>query len=118
VFAVPGSPLDPRAEGTNNLIKQGATCTTTTADVITTLQPILARPLAPLEEPEPLDQGERDVDESVRSRIVGLLGPTPVTIDDLVRLSGAPAAAVRITLLELEIAGRIERQPGGLVALV
>jgi DNA processing protein len=119
VFAVPGSPLDPRAEGTNNLIKQGATCTTTTADIVAVLQPILGRPVsAPFGEPEASDPSAPNIDTTVRSKIVNLLGPTPVSIDDLVRLSGASPAAVRITLLELELAGRIERQPGGLVALL
>jgi DNA processing protein len=120
VFAVPGSPLDPRAEGTNNLIKQGATCTTTTADVIAVLQPILGRPaaVAVFEEPGPSSPHDLDIDAGIRSRIVNLLGPTPVSIDDLIRLADASPAEVRITLLELELAGRIERQPGGLVALL
>ena len=119
VFAVPGSPLDPRAEGTNNLIKQGATCTTTTADIVAVIQPILGRPVpAPLEEPGVSGPFEPNIETGVRSRIVNLLGPTPVSIDDVVRLSGASPAAVRITLLELELAGRIERQPDGLVALL
>jgi DNA processing protein len=120
VFAVPGSPLDPRAEGTNNLIKQGATCTTTTVDIIAVLQPILGRPAAAalLEEPGPSSPHDLDIDAGVRSRIINLLGPTPVSIDDLVRLADASPAEVRITLLELDLAGRIERQPGGLVALL
>jgi DNA processing protein len=120
VFAVPGSPLDPRAEGTNNLIKQGATCTTATADVIAVLQPILGRPAATarLEEPEPSSPHNLDIDAGVRNRVVNLLGPTPVSIDDLIRLADASPAEVRITLLELELAGRIERQPGGLLALL
>jgi DNA processing protein len=118
VFAVPGSPLDPRAEGTNNLLKQGATCTTNAADVISVLQPILGRTVAPrLTEPEPSSPGDIEVDADVRSRIVGLLGPTPVSIDDLIRLSGASPAVVRTTLLELDLAGRLDRQPGGRVAL-
>jgi DNA processing protein len=62
-------------------------------------------------EPEPADA-------DVNTRILALLGPTPVAIDDLIRLSGASVAAVRICLLELELAGRLVRQTGGLVALV
>jgi DNA processing protein len=120
VFAVPGSPLDPRAEGTNRLIKQGATIVTEPNDVIEALAPILGRgPEPPIEEPErdaPLAGGEPSADE--RSRIVGLLGPSPCSIDDLVRLSGAPPGIVRMVLLELELAGRIERHGGGLVSLV
>jgi len=90
VFAVPGSPLDPRAEGTNGLLKQGATLVTEAADVIQVLEPILGRGLdLPAQEPEqeltgPLDSA---LGEDERSRIVGLLGPTPAAIDDLVRMS-------------------------------
>ena len=92
VFAVPGSPLDPRAEGTNGLIKQGATLVTEAADVIAVLRPILGQPVElPAEEPDGRPRRRRapnpDADE--RARIVGLLGPTPVGIDDLVRLSGS-----------------------------
>jgi DNA processing protein len=121
VFAVPGSPLDPRAEGTNGLIKQGATPVTETADVIAVLQPIMEERKLPAREPEPLpeegpgEEVEPAADE--RARIVGLLGPTAVLIDDLVRLSGSPPAVVRMVLLELEIAGRLERHGGGLVSL-
>jgi DNA processing protein len=119
VFAVPGSPLDPRAEGANNLLKQGATLVTTAADVIDVLRPILGQPPAPAaEEPEraPPPAGEPGADE--RARIVSLLGPTPVTIDDLVRLSGSSAAIVRTVLLELDLAGRLDRHGGGLVSLL
>ena len=76
----------------------------------------------PAREPEPLP-GEEGAAEEVepaadeRARIVGLLGPTPVQIDDLVRLSGSRPGVVRMVLLELEIAGRLERHGGGLVSL-
>src|SRR5207245_1715674 len=107
VFAVPGSPLDPRAEGTNGLLKQGATMVTEAADVITVLRPILGQPLE-LRVEEPEQAVERDVEPDIqqRSHIIELLGPTPVIIDDLVRLSGSSAAVVRMILLELELAGR------------
>ena len=59
-----------------------------------------------------------DLSPDARARIVSLLGPTPVSIDDLIRLSGSPAAIMQMTLLELELAGRLRRQHGGLVALV
>jgi DNA processing protein len=121
VFAVPGSPLDPRAEGTNGLLKQGATLVTETSDVIAVLRPIMGRPTdLPAEEPEPpapaAPDAEPDTDE--RSRIVGLLSPSPVSLDDLVRLSGTTPAIVRTVLLELEIAGRLVRHGGGLVSLI
>jgi DNA processing protein len=118
VFAVPGSPLDPRAEGTNDLIKQGATLVTDAADVIAVLRPILGQPVElRAEEPEmPAPGAEPDAGE--RARIVTLLGPTPVPIDDLVRLSGSSPAIVRVVLLELELAGRLERHGGALVSLL
>ena len=116
VFAVPGSPIDPRAAGANDLIKQGATLVTEAADVINAVQPIMVRPLA-LEEPDD-DYTEADPDANERARIVALLGPTPVNLDDLIRMSGASAAIVRTVLLELELAGRLERHGGGMVSLV
>jgi DNA processing protein len=118
VFAVPGSPLDPRAAGANDLIKQGAALVTSADDIIAVVNPILRRPIeTELEEPDGSGFGE-DVEASERARIVALLGPTPVSIDDLIRLSSAAAATVRVVLLELELAGRLERLGGGLVALV
>ena len=122
VFAVPGSPLDPRAEGTNDLIKQGATLVTQADDVATVLRPILGDILGqPIEvaaeEPEPLAPLGAEPAGSERERIAGLLGPTPASIDDLVRISGCTPAVVRVILLELELAGRLERHGGGLVSL-
>jgi DNA processing protein len=118
VFAVPGSPLDPRAEGTNSLLKQGATLVTEAADVLAVIQPILGHAVeATAREPDGAPPAaEPGVDDRVR--ILGLLGPTPVSIDDLVRLSQSSPAIVRTVLLELEIAGRLERHGGGLVSLV
>jgi DNA processing protein len=120
VFAVPGSPLDPRSEGTNGLIKQGATIVTEAADVIAVIEPILGRNLdLPAREPDRAAAASGAEPESgERDRIVALLGPTPVAIDDLVRLSGSTPAIVRTVLLELEIAGRLERHGGALVSLV
>ncbi len=121
VFAVPGSPLDPRSEGTNGLLKQGATLVTEAADIIAVLQPILGRGFdVPAQEPAHDGPGPLDVEpgEDERTRITGLLGPTPVSIDDLVRVSHTSPAIVRTVLLELEIAGRLERHGGGLVSLL
>jgi DNA processing protein len=116
VFAVPGSPLDPRAAGTNDLIKQGATLTTEASDVIDAVEPIMGRPLS-LREPddEPLAS---EPDAGDRARIIDLLGPTPVLLDDLIRMAGASPAIARTVLLELELAGRLERHGGGLVSLI
>ena len=119
VFAVPGSPLDPRAEGTNGLIKQGATPVTEAADVIAVLHPIMGLEL-PAREPDGEEiEAMRNVEPAPdeRSRIVALLSPTPVLIDDLIRLSQTSPRVVRMVLLELEIAGRLERHGGGMVSL-
>jgi len=118
VFAVPGSPLDPRAAGTNALIKQGATLVTEAADIINVVQPIMGRPIelpiAETTEELPMD---REPDASERTRIVNLLGPSPIGLDDLIRLAGTSPAIVRTVLLELELAVRLERHGGGLVSL-
>jgi DNA processing protein len=120
VFAVPGSPLDPRCEGTNGLLKQGAALVTETADILSVLGPILGRTLDwTVEEPDrEQDSGTDEPAADERRRIVGLLGPTPVELDDLIRLSGARPAVVRTVLLELEIAGKLDRQAGGRVSLL
>jgi DNA processing protein len=118
VFAVPGSPLDPRAEGANDLIKQGASLVTEAADVLAVLRPILGAAVElRAEEPEPPAPGA-ELGVAERARIVALLGPTPMPIDDLVRLSGSSPAVVRVVLLELELAGRLERHGGALVSLL
>lgn len=118
VFAVPGSPLDPRAAGTNDLIKQGATLITEAADVINAVTPIMERPIAfgagePDHEPLDFDAGAGE-----RAGIIDLLGPSPISLDDLIRMSGASPTIVRTVLLELELAGRLERHGGGMVSLI
>jgi DNA processing protein len=122
VFAVPGSPLDPRNEGTNGLLKQGAIPVTEAADVIAVIEPILGRrPMLPsAQEPpqEPLGSAHTEPGEDERALLISLLGPTPVLIDDLVRLSRSSPTTVRTTLLELEIAGRLARHGAGLVSLL
>jgi DNA processing protein len=117
VFAVPGSPLDPRAAGTNDLIKQGATLITEAADVIQAVEPIMGRPIE-LREPNDKLPLDFEPDAGDRARIVDLLGPTPLLLDDLIRMAGTSPAIVRTVLLELELAGRLERHGGGLVSLV
>ena len=120
VFAVPGSPADPRAGGTNRLIKQGATLVTSATDVIENLKPMLglSQPII-VREPEIAIPPEtsRSADE-LRERIANLLSNTPVALDDLVREVQAKAGDVQIALFELELAGRIERHGGGLVSLI
>ncbi len=122
VFAVPGSPLDPRCQGTNGLIKDGATIVTSPDDIIEALAPLSQLDL--FSGPAAQEPGEEDgkpllppPDDSERSRITDALGPTPVDIDDIIRHTELPASSVYLVLLELDIAGRLHRHPGGLVSL-
>jgi DNA processing protein len=90
---------------------------TDASDVISAIQPILERPIvleARESDDEPLDF---EIDPGVRGRIIALLGPSPVSLDDLIRMSGLSPTLVRTVLLELELAGRLERHGGGLVSL-
>lgn len=146
VFAVPGSPLDPRAEGTNDLIRDGATLCAGIDDVTSVLEPLIAsgprldksteEPLYTLDSEELWD--ELDLPDMVRAPVrpvlpeagieeeagegeadlVLFLGPSPVAIDDLVRQSGLPIRDVQMALLELEMAGRLERHGGNAVSLI
>jgi DNA processing protein len=117
VMAVPGSPLDPRAQGCNQLIRDGATLIQTAADVLETIRPLDSRVRSAGEpfEPAPSETGEAD--EAGRRSVEELLGPSPVPIDELVRLSGLPSGAVQLVLLELDLAGRLDRHAGGKVSL-
>ena len=122
VFAVPGSPLDPRSAGANNLLKQGAGLVTNVRDIIEALAPILGRP------PEPVDLASSDegsapsplpdIGQSERARIVSALGPSPVDIDELIRATGLRTRDVHIVLLELDLAGRLQRHGQQLVSLI
>lgn len=113
VFAVPGSPLDPRARGSNDLIRQGATLTEGIDDIVQVLSPSLVRAMRPAPPPPaPLIPLDAEGDPRLQAKLAELLGPAPTDIDDLVRQTGAPAAAVSAALLELEVAGRITRHPG------
>ena len=92
---------------------------TEAADVTGVLDPILREPNPrALAEPEPPPAPDAEPGADERARIVALLGPVPVPIDDLVRLSATTPAAVRVVLLELELAGRLERHGGALVSLL
>jgi len=121
VFAVPGSPLDPRAKGANRLIREGAILTEGADDVLAVLRPILgqafAEPAVDHSPPSPADDSnvEREADR-VRTQIEEKLGPAAVEVDELIRQCGAPPAAVLTVLLELELAGRVQRQPGNRVS--
>ncbi len=165
IFAVPGSPLDPRAEGTNGLLRDGATLCTRAEDVLNVLLPMAQtdappqlplfreaegaqaaaeplwdeldlfyevsvpttvaglafdEPARPAPSPSPLAAPaprEALSGAALRAHVEGLLGPSPVGLDDLVRAAGAPVGEVRSVLLELELEGRLERHGGGLVSL-
>jgi DNA processing protein len=121
VFAVPGSPLDPRAKGANRLIREGATLTEGADDVLSVLRPMLGHAFRePWEERSQLRAADEIVIEKeadrVRTLVEEKLGPAPVEVDELIRQCGAPPSAVLTVLLELELAGRVQRHPGNRVA--
>ena len=116
VMAVPGSPLDPRAQGCNLLIREGATLVQSVDDILEAVRPIDPRAVraparryggAPAEDPS----------DGQRRTLLALLGPVPVPVDELVRQSALPPAVVQTVLLELELAGRLERHAGARVSL-
>lgn len=116
VMAVPGSPLDPRAQGCNLLIREGATLVQSAADILELIRPIDARmvrsPASPFDGAPPAEPQDSD-----RRAVSELLGPVPVSIDELIRQSGLASSVVATVLLELELAGRLERHAGGRVSL-
>ncbi|MFA5963573.1 MAG: DNA-processing protein DprA [Sphingomonas sp.] len=117
VMAVPGSPLDPRAQGCNGLIRDGATLVQNAADILETIRPIDARMVrAPGAR---FDGAPReDIDDAARRVVIDLLGAAPVAVDEVIRQSNLAPAIVQTVLLELELAGRIERHAGGRVSNV
>ena len=117
VMAVPGSPLDPRAQGCNQLIRDGATLVQNAADVLEAVRPIqpaLASPRSPYAPDEPQWM---DGDSGALGIVEALLGPSPVPVDEIIRLSGVPSGSVQMALLELDLAGRLDRHAGGKVSL-
>jgi DNA processing protein len=126
IFAVPGSPLDARCTGSNDLIRQGAHLTESAADVLANLpdhpgrqglsrDPMFQHGLPGFAEPEPsrpTEAGELDV---ARLKINALLGPDPVTVDEIARRCQLSSAAITAVLLELELAGTVETLPGNRV---
>lgn len=119
VFAVPGSPLDPRAKGTNGLIRQGAVLTEGAEDVIEALSPMLSRPLSVPEDAEfkaPPDAGSADITDTARDAVRNLLGPVAVDVDELLRQCDLTPPILLTILLELELAGLITRHPGNKVS--
>ncbi|GFO82711.1 MAG: hypothetical protein A49_23380 [Methyloceanibacter sp.] len=124
VFAVPGSPLDPRAAGTNSLLKQGATLVTSARDIVDTLAAILGRDTD--RTPPELSSGDEDetprplpdIVQTERERVLEALGPSPIDIDEIIRCTGIETRKVHIVLLELDLAGRLQRHSRQLVSLI
>jgi DNA processing protein len=128
VMAVPGSPQDPRHRGTNQLLRDGAHLVETAADVLAILAPLCARREPPparsrgVAKVRPSRPATAPSDPPARAqplaeRLAAVLGPVPLAVDELIRECDAPAPDVQAALLELELAGRIDRQPGNRVCL-
>lgn len=123
VFAVPGSPLDPRAGGTNALLKQGATLVTCADDIADALAPILRDDGRHMRgdmedaEIETRESSAGEIVQSDREMVVAALGVSPVDVDEVIRSTGLPARRVQVILLELDLAGRLERHGQQLVSL-
>ncbi|WP_306028405.1 DNA-processing protein DprA [Stappia sp. MMSF_3263] len=124
VFVVPGSPLDPRSEGGNRLIRDGATLVASGQDVLESLGPrrSLGDPVIPLDIAEPATPDHRprppSVDNTARDRVLAALGGSPVEVDEVIRHTGVEARIVHVILLELELAGRLERHRGQKISLI
>ena len=139
VFAIPGHPVDPRSAGTNGLIREGAELARSAEDIIEVVRPLAAKPtdfrprIQPMVEaiaapakllPASLTlnvQSKQQLatpDDDLPEMLFNLLGPAPTSVDDLIRESGEPASKVQAALLELELAGRIERGAGGVVTVI
>jgi len=115
VMAVPGSPLDPRAQGCNQLIRDGATLIQNAADVVEAVRPFESRVRSAVSSYQPAEE-QLNGDDAL-GIVEDLLGPAPVPIDEIIRLSGVPSGAVQMALLELDLGGRLDRHAGGKVSL-
>jgi DNA processing protein len=116
VMAVPGSPLDPRAQGCNSLIRDGATLIQYAADVLESIRPIAGR----VAQQSSDFRGEPILDDpsdGERGAITDLLSHAPVSVDEIIRQSALSPPTVQTVLLELELGGRLERHAGGRVSL-
>lgn len=128
VFAVPGHPLDPRAEGTNHLLKNGASLVTEPADILEVLEPMSGRGTRAFREPAPAPPEPPSPEllraapqpqpgDIERAAVLAALGPQPSDIDEIARATGLGIRQVRILLMELDLAGRLERHGHHLVSL-
>ncbi len=111
VLAVPGSPLDPRARGCNDLIRQGAAICEGAEDVLRAIEPISGFRAPP---PPDYEMTPDETPTELLERVFDLTSPTPVHVDELARLVGAPTGAVFAALVELSLAGRVELAPGSM----
>jgi len=121
VFAVPNSPLDARCLGSNNLLRDGATFTENIDDVLNVLRPIIDQREMDARSPPPPKQAPSEPaapDDDLRQEIIALMGPVPMTVDELVEAVNAPVSDVHLVLLELELAGRLTQEPGGKISLI
>lgn len=122
VMAVPGSPLDPRCRGTNNLLRQGATLVETAADVLAALEGMAgfssSKTLTFELDSQPTETDKESPPSDALDRVVSLLGPTPIAVDELTRQCQLSAPVARAALLELDLAGRLEWHPGNRISLL
>ncbi|CAM3034459.1 DNA-protecting protein DprA [Sphingomonas antarctica] len=116
VMAVPGSPLDPRAQGCNLLIREGATLIQNADDVLEAISAMSGHVRSAREAYEAMPVA-MDVDDAAFDAVCSLMSHTPVAIDELVRQSGLPSPVVAAALLDLELAGTVIRHAGSRVAL-
>ena len=118
VMAIPGSPLEPRSHGCNHLIREGAVLVQEPGDVVELLSSFDGSPRSTFREPAAaFEYAPEEWADAEPADIASLLTTAPVAVDELIRQSGEPAAAVQLALLELEIAGRLERHAAGRVSL-
>jgi DNA processing protein len=122
VMAVPGSPLDPRCRGANGLIREGARLVEDFEQVIESLEGLAGSHLKFHEnlrfDYQPSESNELNDTEKLRDQVLALLGPSPVMVDELVRQCHCSAPVMGMVLLELDLAGRLERHPGNRVSLL
>ena len=122
VFAVPGSPLDPRTQGANQLIKEGAHLVQSAADIMEILSGPFQANLGEPQAVEKIDENNLNLApgdvEAARGNLKKLLGPTPIAVDELIGRCQMSLAVVSTVLLELELAGRLERHPGNRVSTI
>ena len=123
VFSVPGSPLDPRTSGSNELLRQGATLVENVDDILTILEPLRNKEAKDLTldmdyQPSLKSSNEIHIDTPARDAIREALSPVPLSVDSLVRHTKLPFPVVATVLIELELAGRLVRDPGNLVSLL